>query len=491
MRIAPRHILRVVVTAAFMCAAAAIVYVLPKLIGSNWTDVWSRVAQIGLGTALVILGLWIGGLAVYTIAMTASMPGLSHRKALALNLAGSSASNLLPFGGVVGTGVNVAMVRSWRLSVRGFASSTAVLNVINLVSKLLLPAIAGIALGSQRNAAPWLVHSARIASLLAGVVIVVMVVALFSSAWAIRVDRILRYVSRRAGGRGRGMVARTGPSASGPVEALQAQVRTVFRSRWLGLSFGMIGYILLQWALFWVCLDAVDVGATPAAVFAAFAVERALTLAVLTPSGAGVAEVAAAGLLVALGFSPTSSAAGVLLYRLMVYLAEIPVGAFVLGTWASMRFVRRKQDAKDQIDADLAAPVRRPSESVPSADPGEPSADLEAEPSTVVAPPSRPEPAAAAPSTPVVESAVVESAVVESAVVEPATGEPATESTRAGSGSVDPGSVDSAGVAAGGGDSGAAGSAPTVGSARQLDNGVAVRTMPMASTAEPPRASKR
>lgn len=344
MKVSARTLVRLLLSGLFMGGAVAIIYVLPKLIGSSWTDVWARLGQIGLGTLLVILGLWIGGLAVYTIAMTASMPGLSHGKALALNLAGSSASNLLPFGGVVGTGVNVAMVRSWRLPVRGFASSTAVLNLVNLIVKLLLPAIAGIALGSQRAAAPWLVHSARVASIVAGVVIVMLIFALFSRAWARRFDAVLRYLSNRAGGRGKKMVAPTDETGRGPVETLQWQVRTVFRSRWIGLSLGMIGYILLQWALFWVCLNAVGVGANPAAVFAAFAVERALTLAVVTPSGAGVAEVAAAGLLVALGFSPTSSAAGVLLYRLMVYLAEIPVGAAVLGTWASMRLVRRRHD---------------------------------------------------------------------------------------------------------------------------------------------------
>ena len=347
------QVARVLGTMLLMGAAVAVVYTVPKLIGSSWTDVWARIGQIGLGTGLVILGLWIGGLAVYTIAMTSSMPGLTHSKALALNLAGSSAANLLPFGGVVGTGLNVAMVRSWRLSVRLFASSTAVLNVVNLITKLLLPVIAGIALGSQRDAAPWLIHSARVASIVAALVIVVMVFALFSARWARALDRLLRQLSRRLGGRGRRALAST--AVGGPVETLQIQVRTVFRRRWIGLSFGMIGYVLLQWALFWVCLNAVGVGANPAAVFAAFAVERALTLAVVTPSGAGVAEVAAAGLLVALGFSPTASAAGVLLYRLFVYLAEIPVGAVVVGAWASMRFVHRGRDAAAQSEPSVNA----------------------------------------------------------------------------------------------------------------------------------------
>lgn len=452
MKVSPRGVLRVLASAVLMGCAVAVVFTVPKLIGSSWTDVWARLGQIGIGTGLVILGLWLGGLAFYTIAMTSSMPGLTHRKALALNLAGSSAANLLPFGGVVGTGVNVAMVRSWRLSVRQFASSTAVLNVVNLVAKLLLPVIAGIALGSQRSAAPWLVHSARIASIIAGVVILVMGLALFSASWARRVDSLLSQLSRRMGGRGRKALEPT-EFARGPVEALQVQVRAVFRSRWIGLSFGMIGYILLQWALFWVCLNAVHVGANPAAVFAAFAVERALTLAVMTPSGAGVAEVASAGLLVALGFSPTSSAAGVLLYRLFVYLAEIPVGAFVLGTWASMRFLRRNRDeaeARSLRSADDDDPVRTPTGAGETADSGHATA------------------------------------------------------AAAGSGSAHEGSsarrpddaVGPAGAAGRAGAAGPMGAADAVGAAvappaRQLDTGAAVSHRPIPSTAIPPAASTR
>ena len=438
---------RLLVSTVFMGAAVAMLYVLPKLIGSSSTEVWARLGQIGLGTGLVILGLWIGGLAVYTIAMTASMPGLSHRKALALNLAGSSASNLLPFGGVIGTGVNLAMVRSWRLSVRGFASSTAVLNVVNLVAKLLLPAIAGIALGSQRAAAPWLVHSARVATVVAGVVIVGMAVALFSPAWARKVDAALRYLVGRAGGRGKKAVRATDESGRGPVETLQWQVRGVFRSRWIGLSFGMIGYILLQWALFWVCLNAVDVGANPAAVFAAFAVERALTLAVVTPSGAGVAEVAAAGLLVALGFSPASSAAGVLLYRLMVYLAEIPVGAAVLGTWASMRLVRRRQDEAQALRENAQADAGQP----------RPTGDASSTASAVPAPSSipAPEPRPGLPAP----------AVGSASAARPDSSPRPERPERALAGPAVP--------------------------LRQLDSGVAVNARPTPSTVAPPRASNR
>jgi hypothetical protein len=46
---------------------------------------------------------------LYTFVYTGSMPGISHSKALALNLTGSLVSNLLPFGGAAGVANTYAL----------------------------------------------------------------------------------------------------------------------------------------------------------------------------------------------------------------------------------------------------------------------------------------------------------------------------------------------------------------------------------------------
>jgi uncharacterized membrane protein YbhN (UPF0104 family) len=322
----------------------------PRLTGSTWHDIRHNLAQIHFLTILAIAGLWLAGLACYTIAMTASMPGLSHRRALALNLSGSSVSNVLPFGGVVGTGLNVAMIRSWRLSLRSFASSTAVLNLVNLLAKLVLPVVAGLIVFHQKGLPHWLGHAAVVASVAAALVVLAVVAALISKGWAIRVDAVLRRIQSVRPGR-RGTPAGTGP---GPVSMMQGEVRDIFRQNWGRLTAGLGGYVLLQWALFALCMHTAGIHGSPSAVFAAFAVERALTLAVVTPAGTGVAEVGATALLVALGFPAAPSAAGVLLYRLFVYLAEIPVGALVVAGWAAFR-LRRQPGVLTSLSVDDAA----------------------------------------------------------------------------------------------------------------------------------------
>lgn len=104
-------------------------------------------------------------------------------------------------------------------------------------------------------------------------------------------------------------------------------------AHWRQLTAGMAGYALLQATLLYACLTATGAGVPPAGVLAAFAVERVLTLVVLTPGAAGFTEAGAAGVLVALGGAPAAVGAGVLLYRGYVMALEIPVGGTWLGGW--------------------------------------------------------------------------------------------------------------------------------------------------------------
>lgn len=72
---------------------------------------------------------------------------------------------------------------------------------------------------------------------------------------------------------------------------------------------------------------------TPVALLVGFTSERLLTLIPLTPGGAGVVEVGLAGTLLLFGGDPAGVVAGVLLYRLLTFALEIPVGGATLAGW--------------------------------------------------------------------------------------------------------------------------------------------------------------
>jgi uncharacterized membrane protein YbhN (UPF0104 family) len=83
-------------------------------------------------------------------------------------------------------------------------------------------------------------------------------------------------------------------------------------------------------------------------VLAAFAVDRIMSMVVLTPGGTGFAEAGTAAALVALGGAPAAMAAGVLLYRGFIFALEIPVGgAWLFGwLWTHRRGLRRHEAAE-------------------------------------------------------------------------------------------------------------------------------------------------
>lgn len=313
-------------------------------VGASWSSAWHLIAHLGWRWLVGLGVLWFLGLCVHTVVLTASMPGLTRRRALTLNLAGSAVANLLPLGGVAGTVLNLGMVRGWGHSGPDFARFVVVSKASDVVAKLLTPAVAlaGLLLwGLVRpgwHSVPWVLGAA--AGALAGWLVVAALVG--------RAGPLLRLVSlverawtwrRRRSGRD------PAPAWSAAVGRLLDGTDRLVRRRWPALTWGMAGYWLLQGALLWLCMLAVGVQVAAPIVLAGLVAERLLTLLALTPGGAGVVEAGAVAVLIALGVAPTGALAAVLLYRAFVFLAEIPVGGIAAVAWLISRRAVRRQPA--------------------------------------------------------------------------------------------------------------------------------------------------
>jgi uncharacterized membrane protein YbhN (UPF0104 family) len=169
-----------------------------------------------------------------------------------------------------------------------------------------------------------------------GLLVVVAVVGLSTPRWSDRVIGGAASVLTRAGR----LVGRH-PDRVHLAEWLhvcRAQVVDVLTNHGRELSAGMAGYAVLQAVLLGASAHVFGVSIGPAQILAAFAVDRVLTLAVLTPGGLGFAETGTAAALVAFGAPPAAAAATVLLYRGFTYALEIPVG----GTWLTGWFLVRR-----------------------------------------------------------------------------------------------------------------------------------------------------
>ncbi|HEU5033245.1 MAG TPA: hypothetical protein VFT62_00645, partial [Mycobacteriales bacterium] len=90
-----RRSLRWCTGAASMAGAVALlVIVLPRLTGAGWDATSDRVEGIPLPLAGQLILVWAAGLWAHTFVLQASLPGLGTRRAFALNLGGSSVSNV-------------------------------------------------------------------------------------------------------------------------------------------------------------------------------------------------------------------------------------------------------------------------------------------------------------------------------------------------------------------------------------------------------------
>ncbi len=314
-------------------ATGFVAVALPKVAGAEWSAIARALGGLSLAQLVLLTVVWLSGLWAHTPALTAALPGLSHRRALLLNLTGSFVSNLLPLGGAAGTVANWKMARSWGFSSPAFARWALLTNLFDTALKLVLPAVAllwlaaaGVEAGGTLNGAAYVGLG-----LLTFVALVVWLLA--------RDDRAVRTVGAWGDvlcSHGR----RLHPPAEGyaaRAAAFRRESRALVADGWARMVFGKVAYASLQAALLWLSLRMLGVTPSPAVVLAAFAVERVLSLVVLTPGATGVVEVGMTGALAALQVDSTVAAAGVLLYRAFTFGMEIPVGGLSMLAWSVRR----------------------------------------------------------------------------------------------------------------------------------------------------------
>lgn len=309
--------------AAFVIAVG-LVALTPSLVGMSWSAVGAVLSGLSAMTLVALAALWLSGLVVHTIVLTAALPGLSSRRALLLNLSGSAVSNLLPFGGAAGMGWGYVMARAWKISPTSFAAFTVISNIWNVVGKLLVgTALVGGAVIMGANL-PLGLRGALLAGSVTVLVLVFVVVAVARSASvAARVGRGLDTVGNR-------VLRIVGSTRVLVFEQwlveTRAETSATVAAGWKQLTLGVVVYLLLQALLLAACLLAVGAHVSLLVVAVGFGLERILTVVPFTPGGSGFAELGTVAILIALGGSAAPVTAGVLLYRFYSHVMEIPVG---------------------------------------------------------------------------------------------------------------------------------------------------------------------
>lgn len=320
-------------------AAALLWWGLPYFAQTTWSEVGDVLAGVSPWKAVLYTGFVVAGLYCYTFVMTGAMPGLSHPRALILNVCGSSVSNLLPGGGAVGLAATYYIAKSWGFTVTSVTTMAVVTGVWNVLARAALPVIALIGLSWGAADLPPSMQEAAWAAIITGaVVLALFVVAVVTDAGARSVgralDRLVRAVRR----------GHTDPVERG-LTGLRAQVADTVRTGWLSMTLGMVGFFGLYYVLFLLCMSATGVELPFGQLFAAYAIGRLLTAVGVTPGGLGVTEAGTVAALVAWGADPAASMAGVVIFSIFTHLLEVPLGAIGWVVWSVMPRASRDEIA--------------------------------------------------------------------------------------------------------------------------------------------------
>ena len=286
--------------------------------GVHWVEVFGVLGGVTTGWLIALAAIWLGGLGVYSLVISAALPGLGVRRSFVLSLSGSAVANVVPLGGAVATALNWRMVRVWGHSDRAFVAFCVLTNALDVLTKLLLPMIAVAALVTLSMHVPTVLAAAAAAC---GAAILAALLA----------QQALRL---RPGSVGTRPDSRWRLAVRGLLRDSGTRIRGLLSSGWRQLLPASVVYVATQVLLLYVALHAVGLPASPVTVLVAAAIERLGTLIPITPGGTGVAEVATIAWLVASGLDPVEVVAGVLLYRLFLIVMEIPLGGVLLGGWA-------------------------------------------------------------------------------------------------------------------------------------------------------------
>ena len=311
-------------------AVVVVALAMPAVTATTWADILGTLSGVNPLALCGLTAMWLAGLVAQTPSLTAALPGLSHRRALALNLAGSCVSNLLPLGGAAVTAVNWRMARGWGFGGAAFARWALITNLADTVVKLALPAAVLGWFALSADVSPRVVGTAALAGGALLVLLGGLMVVASREAMLRRVGGWLDLCANRIP-----VLPRSPEGYAANAVRFRAESSDLVAVGWPRLIGGKLAYAILQAVLLWGCLAAVGVRPPLVVVAAAFVVERALSMLVLTPGAVGPVEVGMVAALTALAVPAGGAAGGVLLYRAFIVALEVPVGgAILLGWWA-------------------------------------------------------------------------------------------------------------------------------------------------------------
>jgi uncharacterized membrane protein YbhN (UPF0104 family) len=321
---------RAVLRSALGIAMVAVVYV----------EVLPRIASYGsiakqFGGVSIWWGLGLAAAAASDVLTTAFpwralLPQLSWLGALGFTQASTALTLVLPGGAPLGMALSFGLLRRLRVSAGAAGFAVALTGIWSQVMILLYPLVGAVLVLASGDLSTSSLTIA-VASGAAGAVIAVIAIAtLRSRGGAVK----LGDAAARIGTRVARLLRRDPPDWSGEALARVREERLAdLRRRWPVLTGATLGNQLTAYLIFELSLRAVGIPVavlSPSESFLAWAIGRVISSLPLTPGGVGFVELGMIGTLVGFGAPHAHVVAAVLLYRGLVIVPTLLVGAVAL-----------------------------------------------------------------------------------------------------------------------------------------------------------------
>jgi len=325
-------------------------YAIPRI--ADYSAVMDTIGDLSPIEFITLFAAMLFNLLTYWLANMAALPGLTLPKSAVVTQTTTSVANTLPAGGAIAVGLTFQILNSWGFSAQSITLYIGVTGVWNVFVKLGLPVVslALLALTGQ-------VSTALVVASLIGLAVLLVAVALFTLAlssepFARRIgDGLGRLISWFRRPFRKPAIATLGD------HAVDFRERTIVlvAGRWIRLTLTTVGSQLALWLVLLLCLRHVGISEQEVSTLqtlAVFAFGRLLGAIPITPGGLGVIELGYIGGLVAAGGNEAQVVAAVLLFRVLTYGIQIPIGGVTYMIWRAKRSWRQ-QPGEREVEAEV------------------------------------------------------------------------------------------------------------------------------------------
>jgi putative heme transporter len=337
-----------------LIVVAIFAFAIPRF--ADYHEVWAAMKTLTPIELWSLIAATVFNLYTYWLANQAGLIGMSLGQSAVVTQTSTSVANTLPAGGALAIGVTAAQLDSWGFTPAEITLFVGVTGIWNIFAKLGMPVIALALLVATGHTNPGLVTAAvvGVVVLLVGVAVLALVFA--SAAAARKVGDVL----------GRAFSAVLRLLRKPPVQDMgertvkfRRETLILVRRRWVMLTWTTL---LSQVALFFVLLLALrhmgvsEQDVSTVEVFAVYTFSRLLSAVPVTPGGVGVIDLGyIAGLTAVDGVEKAQIVAAVLIFRVLTYGLQIPLGAFTYVIWRRKRSWMRHTPPPGSIAAELEA----------------------------------------------------------------------------------------------------------------------------------------